>query len=120
MTSSQKVIGLAAAGVVVIISALVFYLSYIELSNRQEAFVVMGVLAILFAIVSYLMHAVIAQAKVVSGFVWAYYAFGFASMIYGTAIVRFNVLYVILVLLFALVSLAFIYWRISTMSSNKS
>ena len=39
-------------------------------------------------------------------------------VIYGTAIIKFDVLYLILVLLFVLVSIAFIYWRLSTMISD--
>lgn len=118
--SPKKVTGLAAAVLVVIISILVFYLTYAELGNKQEAFVVIGVLAVLFAFVSYLMHAVIKQGNVVRAFVWVYYFVGAASMIYGTAIVKFSVLYLILVLLFVLVSLAFIYWRLYTLEKDKS
>lgn len=116
MLSPKKLTGLAAFAIVVVISALVFYLAYTELSNKQEAFIIIGLVSVLFAILSYLMHAFISQTNVVSGFVWAYYAFGVASLIYATAIIKFSVLYLIIVLVFVLVSLAFIYWRISTTS----
>ncbi|MGC8514590.1 MAG: hypothetical protein ACP5OC_00455 [Thermoplasmata archaeon] len=118
MASSRKVTGIVAALIVVIISILLLYLSYIDIGNKEEAFVVIGLIAVLFALISYLMHAFISQVKVVTAFVWTYYAFGVASMVYGTAIIKFDVLYLILVLLFVLVSIAFIYWRLSTMISD--
>lgn len=120
MASPRKVTGLVAAIIVVVISALVFYLSYIDIANKQEAFVVIGLFSVLFALISYLMHAFISQVRIVTAFVWAYYAIGVASMVYATTIVKFSVLYLILVLLFVLVSIAFIYWRLSTMSSDPS
>ena len=118
MASPRKVTGTAAALIIVIISILLFYLSYIDIGNKEEAFVVIGLIAVLFALISYLMHAFISQVKVVTAFVWAYYAFGVVSMVYGTAIIKFDVLYLILMLLFVLVSIAFIYWRLSTMISD--
>ena len=118
MASPRKVTGTVAALIIVIISILLFYLSYIDIGNKEEAFVVIGLISVLFAIISYLMHAFISQVKVVTAFVWAYYVFGVVSMVYGTAIIKFDVLYLILVLLFVLVSVAFIYWRLSTMISD--
>jgi hypothetical protein len=120
MASPRKVTGIMAALIIVIISILLFYLSYSDIGNKQEAFVVIGLIAVLFALISYLMHAFISQVKVVTAFVWAYYAVGVATMVYGTAIIKFDVLYLILVLLFVLVSIAFIYWRLSTMNTSPS
>ncbi|MCL4342391.1 MAG: hypothetical protein M1267_00845 [Candidatus Thermoplasmatota archaeon] len=120
MESPKKVAGLAAAVVVVIISLLAFYLSYVSIGNKQEAFAVIGLLSILFAIISYLTIAFFSSIPVVRGFVWAYYIFGVGSLVYGTAIVAFSVLYLILVLLLVLISIVFIYWRISNTNPGES
>ena len=68
MASPRKVTGTVAALIIVIISILLFYLSYIDIGNKEEAFVVIGLISVLFAIISYLMHAFISQVKVVTAF----------------------------------------------------
>ena len=120
MVTPRKMTGIIASILVLIISVLVFYLSYIDITSKTVAFGVIGLLAILFATISYLMHAFIGQKKVVSSFAWGYYAFGVLSMLIATVVIKLNILYLILVLVFVLVSFAFIYWRLSTMISDPS
>ena len=81
MVTPRKMTGIVASILVLIISVLVFYLAYVDIPNKTVAFGVMGLLSILFAVISYLMHAFIGQKKVVSSFTWGYYAFGVLSML---------------------------------------
>lgn len=113
MEERKSIIGIVSIILVLIISILIFYAILLG-KNLFNDLIILGIVSIIFSIFSYFIHAFINSKKIVSGFVWGYYILGIISLILPVTIIRFNLTYLILILIFILVSLVFINWRIKT------
>jgi len=116
MENSRKFIGIISISIVLIISILIFYLILIQ-PNLFNDLVIMGITSIIFSIIAYLFHSLISSKNIVSLFVWGYYALGMFTLVYDTLFVKLDILYLVFVLFFILISLVFIYWRLKNVKS---
>jgi len=107
----KKDIGVMVAILVAIISLLIFISLYISYGSRSPIYI--GILSIVFSGVSYIMHAFIANRKIVNIFVGGYYVLGIASLFIYLSLISFNLNGIILLLIFILFSFVLIYWRYS-------
>lgn len=116
MQKSKNFIGIISIILILAISILIFYAILIP-PNKFNDLIFLGIISIIFSIISYLLHSIFKNKKIVSSFVWGYYFLGIVSLLLASTIIKYNLSYIIVILFFILLSLVFIYWRIKSLGS---
>lgn len=108
--NSKNFIPILSLILVVIITAIIFYYLAITFISGIGYFYD-GILALIFALISYFLHSVINAKNVITAFSYVYYILSIGFFSYYVISYNFAILNMVLVLLYVLVSLPFIYWR---------
>ncbi len=108
--NSKNFVPILSLILVVIITALIFYYLVITSSSGRGYFYD-GILAVIFALISYFLHSVINAKNVITSFSYGYYILSIGYFAYYVMRYNFAILNIVLILLYVLVSLPFIYWR---------
>jgi hypothetical protein len=82
-----------------------------------SGFGIAGLISLLFAFIGYLLYAFIGTNTILRGFIWGYYVFGFGSLFYSVAILRYSISLLLGLLIMFAVSLILIQWRIRSVST---
>ncbi len=116
---SNEILGISAAGLVIIISVIVFYLIFISIKSEFLSFVYIGITALIFSIISYLLHSVLKSWNTVTAFSLGYFVIFLTTTLFATTIISFNLLYVALILFVLLIYIVLVYWRLNSLRREK-
>ncbi len=118
--NSRTMISIAIGLILTIFAALLFYYIIVSSSDKFLGLAIVGLLSLLFALIGYLLYAFVGVHKSVQGFVWGYYTFGFVSLFYSVVILKFNIIYILGLLILVVVTLVLIWWRIGSVQKTAS
>lgn len=105
--------------ILTIFAGLLFYHIITFYKGEFIGFSTVGLISLVFAFIGYLLYAFIGVHKTLKGFIWLYYAFGFISLFYSVLILRFNIIYLLGLLIMLTVSLVLTRWRIGVLREEK-
>lgn len=114
---SKNIVPLVALALVVVISAILFY--YMGITYRfGKGYIYDGIIAVIFAIASYLLHSVINARNIITSFSYAYYFFSVGFFTYYIIYYNLKIVNIIILLIYVLITLPFIYWRLKITNQN--
>lgn len=116
---SSTFIGVIIAIVLTLFAVLLFYYLFVSNTDKLVAVVYIGILALVFSLIGYILYAFIGTNIVLKSFVWIYYIFGFGALFYANTVIKFSFPYLLILLLIFVISLVFIYWRLRSLESVK-
>ncbi|MGC8496578.1 MAG: hypothetical protein ACP5NL_01050 [Thermoplasmata archaeon] len=116
---SSTVMGAIIAIVLTLFALLLFYYLIISNTDKLVAGVYIGILALAFSLIGYILYAFIGTNTVLKSFVWGYYIFGFGTLFYANTVIKFSFPYLLILLLIFVISLVLIYWRLRSLESVK-
>ncbi len=116
--NSRTAISVIVAIVMTAFAALLFYFIFKMSADKFSGLGIIGLLSLLFAFIGYLLYAFVGVHRSVQGFVWGYYAFGFLSLFYDVTVYKFDVIFLLALLIMLAVSLIAIRWRIGVSKSH--
>jgi hypothetical protein len=111
--------GIIIAIVLTLFAALLFYYLLVSNTDKLVAGVYIGILALVFSLIGYLLYAFIGTNIVLKSFAWGYYIFGFGTLFYSNTVIKFSIPYLLILLLIFVISLVFIYWRVRSLQNVK-
>lgn len=115
---SRNFLSILIALILTVFAGLLFYYIITVSSEKFSGVAIVGLVSLLFAFIGYLLYAFVGVNATLRGFIWGYYAFGFVSLFYSVVILKFSIVYILLLLIALVVSLVLIRWRIGIVQST--
>ncbi len=112
--NSRTIISIAIGLILTVFGALLFYHIVVSSADKFSGLAIVGLLSLLFALIGYMLYAFVGVHRSIQGFVWGYYAFGFLSLFYSVVVLKFNIAYLLGLLIMLVVSLTLIRWRVGS------
>lgn len=118
--NSRTMMSIAIGVILTVFAALLFYYIIVSSADKFSGLAIVGFLSLLFSLIGYLLYAFVNVHRSVQGFVWGYYIFGFASLFYSVVILKFNIVYLLGLLIMLVVSLILVRWRIGSVQTIRA
>jgi MFS family permease len=125
--TGSKVAAWIVAAILLVVGILLFYGIYLVVTSHFYALLTIGILAVVFALVAYLLESISRQPSVQRAAAWGFYGMGFAILLLtiglnpGTTLsAGWQITGLILVLVLLAASIAGVGWRFRSGASEQS